>query len=162
MVATILFTAWRLRHHWLNLYDQVICCACWKPRMHRHGTGLVHGGERMFRHILLIKNNSIFVNHFQWYWIRHVFYWFISLIILKVCFFLLSQDFCIQRLHLFYTPFFHQPQENNWESGCQDSVKLNSKVKESLVILVKLFVKVDIYILLPRCIWSFYSVDSLI
>ena len=51
----------------------------------------------LFWHILLIKDNSIFVNHLRWYWIRHyVFDWFISLMIVKVfCLFsLLSQDFC--------------------------------------------------------------------
>ena len=37
-----------------NLYDQVICYACWKSRMHRRETGPVQGGEKMFRHILLI------------------------------------------------------------------------------------------------------------
>ena len=87
----------------------------------------------MFRHILLIKDNSIFVNQLPWYWIRHyVFDWLISLIITKVFWvFLLSRDFCIQRLHLFYTSFFishKKTREREWMSKqCQ---KLRSKVKE--------------------------------
>ena len=37
--------------------------AYWKPRMHIRETGPVYGGGRMFRHILLIKDNSVFINY---------------------------------------------------------------------------------------------------
>ena len=62
--------------------------------------------------------------------------------------FLLSLDFCIQRLHLFYMPFFHQSQEDKRErerererermsKQCQ---KLRSKVKKSFVKLLNIYI----------------------
>ena len=83
-------------------------------------------GGRMFRHILLIKDNSIFVNHLQWYWIRHyVFDWFMCLIIIKVfCFFSLSWDFCcsgfICSTRLFFSAVTRRQERERW---CQNNVK---------------------------------------
>ena len=134
--------------------------------MHRRETGPVHGGGRMFRHILLIKDNSIFVNHLQWYWIRHyVFDWFISLIIVKVfcLFFLLSGDFCYSGFICFTRLFFisHKKTKKKVSKQCQ---KLRSKVKKSFVKLVNFLTKsIYPYIhFVPHRIWPFYSVDSLI
>ena len=97
----------------------------------------------MFRHILLIKDNSIFVNHLLSYWIRHyVFDWFISLIIIKV--------FCLFYCHAIsaYSGFicstcffFHQSQECKREWMSKQCQKLKSKVKESFVKLVNLLSK---------------------
>ena len=105
--------------------NQVIRYACWKPQMLRHGTGLNYQGRRMCRHILLIKHNSIFADHLQWYWIRHyVFDWFLSLIIIRSFLFLIVTGF----LHtaassVLHTFFLHQSPEDKRESGCQISVK---------------------------------------
>ena len=102
----------------------------------------------MFRHILLIKNNRIFVNHLQWCWIRHhVFDWFISLINVKVfcLFFLLSEDFCYSSLICFiYTPFFYQSQEDK-KVDVKQCQKLRSKLKESFFKLVH-FLSKSIYL----------------
>ena len=118
--------------------------------MHRRETGLVHEGRRMFRHILWIKDTSIFVNHLQWYWLRHyIFNWFISLIIIKVfCLLFIVTGFLLHRLHVFCMPFFYQTQKDNWDrewmsKQCQ---KLRSKVKESFVKLVSFYQSRYIYI----------------
>ena len=97
----------------------------------------------MFRHILLIKDNSIFVNHLLSYWIRHyVFDWFMSLIMVKV--------FCLFYCHAIsaYSGFicstcffFHQSQECKREWMSKQCQKLKSKVKESFVKLVNLLSK---------------------
>ena len=84
----------------------------WRKGKHFDGGQKIFNLTLLFRHTLLIKGNSIFVNHIDieywmyWYWIKHyVFDLFISLIIMKV-FFLLSRNFCTLPFHLFYTPFF--------------------------------------------------------
>ena len=100
-----------------------------------------------FRHILLI--NSIFVNHLQWYWIRHyVFDWFISLIIIKVfflfhCHWISAYTGFICSTHL----FFHQSQEDKREWMSKQWKELKSKVKESFVKLVNFCQSRYIYIL---------------
>ena len=124
----------------------------------------------MFRHILLIKDNSIFVNQLPWYWIRHyVFDWLISLIITKVFWvFLLSRDFCIQRLHLFYTSFFishKKTREREWMSKqCQ---KLRSKVKEGFRESIYIYIYIlcttsHIVILSRRQSYLVYKSESII
>ena len=103
-----------------------------------------------FRHILLI--NSIFVNHLQWYWIRHyVFDWFISLIIIKVfflfhCHWISAYTGFICSTHL----FFHQSQEDKREWMSKQWKELKSKVKESFVKLVNFCQSRYIYILCTK------------
>ena len=123
MVVGILKIALRLRDRHVFMWNQWKFWTFW----------------RLFRHILLIKDNSVFLNHLQWYWIRHfAFDWFKRLIIIKVFCFFMSGDFCLQWLHRFCTPFFishkkTKEREREWMSKqCQ---KLSSKVKESFVTL---------------------------
>ena len=97
----------------------------------------------MFRYILLIKDNSVFINHLQWYWIRHyVFDWFIRLILIIVVCFLCHGISSV--LH----HFISHKKTRERESGCQSSVKnlklelnlnLKSKVIVSFVKLVNYF-----------------------
>ena len=79
------------------------------------------------------------------------------------------RDFCLERLHRFCTQFFYQLQEDKREKErererererewmSEQCQKLRSKVKKSFVKLVT----IDIYFV-PRRIWSFYPVYSLI
>ena len=140
-------------------------------------------GGRMFRHILFIKDNSIFMNHLQWFWkIHHVFDWFIRLIILKV--FLLCHGISayiglIGSACLFFFFFFFISYKKIRQRMPKQSQKLRSKVKESFAKLVNSFHQnwyiyiyiyiyiyymcVSIYIyFVPHHIWSSYPVDSLI
>ena len=61
----------------------------------------------LFRHILLIKDNCVFINPLQWHWMRHyVFDWFIRLIIIKVfcliCHWNSGYSSFIGSVHLFF------------------------------------------------------------
>ena len=67
----------------------------------------------ILRFILLIKDNSIFVNHWQWYWIRHyVFDWFISVIIIRVFWLFYCHEISIYTHEkvrtLYFTWVFHK------------------------------------------------------
>ena len=122
MVVGILKIALRLRDRHVFMWNQWKFWTFW----------------RLFRHILLIKDNSVFLNHLQWYWIRHfAFDWFKRLIIIKVFCFLCQVTSVysgfIGSAHLFLSVTRRQKREREWMSKqCQ---KLSSKVKESFVTL---------------------------
>ena len=107
-----------------------------------------------FRHIFLIKENSLSIDHFQWFWLRlYIFDCFIRLIILKV-FFFMSWNFCLRSLYRFCTSFFFSVTKIQ-ERGVdiKQSQKLRSKVKDSFVKLVN-------YCLQSRYIYALYHVVS--
>ena len=97
-------------------------------------TTLIFSTTLLFSHILLIKGNSVFINHLQWYWIRHyVFDWFIRLIIIKV------HETSAYSGFIYSMPFLSvtRKQEREWMS--KQSQKLSFTVKESFVKLVNSF-----------------------
>ena len=94
-------------------------------------------------HILLIKDNCVFINHLQWYWIRsQVFDWFLRLIFIKVFCFLCYRNSAysgfIGSTRLFFSSH-KKTREREWMSKlCQ---KLRFKVNGSFVKLVDSFLQ---------------------
>ena len=113
----------------------------------------------IFIHVLLIKDNSIFINHLQWYWTRHYIF-FIRLIIIKVFYFFIFfivTGFLLTAASSVLYAFFHQSQEEEEEEEEErewmliQCRKLRSKVKESFVNLFRqcryIYIYIYIYII---------------
>ena len=69
-------------------------------------------GWTRFRCILLIKDNCSFINHLKWYRIRNCFWMIYNLDHYKIILFFMSNEFHLQLLQWFYTPFCWKSHED--------------------------------------------------